>query len=353
MFYRIFLILILICMTGPDAYASERIYRVELLVFRHLQGVAESSPQTTLRGFSSALDLWPPAPAEALPDLPAGDVSPGAGAATAEQAGAAADLQPGEPAGAAAGEDENTGTGGENYAGTEQQPLTEELVPATMALDTPSDTMQTAWQRLKLSSAYRPELYLSWQQAGQHPYPLVRVHDLEVLIEEGPYADLRPIPAAGAAGQALAMADLAQDDVALLPAGGGQPIVAAPPGGEPADQGTQASGEDAAPPEPLRYYRLDGTARLSRRRFLHLDLDLEYREPTANIAETGNSPAVDAAQAHTGPEHSYLVYTLHQKRTVQTRRMEYFDGPVLAVLALISRIDSAPTPDAALDPAAE
>jgi hypothetical protein len=39
---------------------------------------------------------------------------------------------------------------------------------------------------------------------------------------------------------------------------------------------------------------------------------------------------------------AFRVHTLKQNRQVQTRNLEYFDGPVLAVLALISRIDEEP-----------
>jgi hypothetical protein len=43
------------------------------------------------------------------------------------------------------------------------------------------------------------------------------------------------------------------------------------------------------------------------------------------------------------------VHTLQQSRQVQIQRMEYFDGPVFGVLALVSRIDAATAQDTAAD----
>ncbi len=252
----------------PGVDAADPGYRVELLVLRHLDGQAELLPQTTLRDFSAALDLL---------------------------------LPPAEPAA-----EEPALAGGTPVQGVEAQPLPAEEQPQAadaavqiLLVETQSDEMQLTWQRLRGSSAYRPELYLSWQQPGQEPYPLIRLHDQEVLIEDDPYAGLRM----------NADGDAESADIALF--------------------------------EPTRFYRLDGTARLSRSRFLHLDLDIEYREPLSGDAAQAQPPAAaDQAYGETAPRPTaYLVHTLQQSRQVQIEHMEYFDGPVFGVLALVSRID--------------
>jgi hypothetical protein len=262
----------------PGVRAADSGYRVELLVLRHLDGQAELQPQTTLRDFSAALDLLLP-PAEV----------------TAE-----------EPAVA----------GGTPVPNTEAQPLTAEeepeaADPATQIalVETQSDTMQLAWQRLRGSSAYRPELYLSWQQPGQQPFPLIRLHDQQVLIEDDPRAGLPMNVDGDGETTAIALA------------------------------------------EPTRFYRLDGTARLRRSRFLHLDIDIEYREPLSGGAAQAQPPtAADRAYGATAPQPTaFLVHTLQQSRQVQIQRMEYFDGPVFGVLALVSRIDAATAQDTAAD----
>ena len=279
--YRIYLILFLITLLGcRGVHAADSGYRVELLVLRHLDGQAELPPQTTLRDFSAALDLLLP-PAEPAAEEPA--VADGTPVPSTEAQPLAAEEEP------------------------------EAADPATqiVLVETQSDEMQLAWQRLRGSSAYRPELYLSWQQPGQEPYPLIRLHDQEVLIEDDPNAGLR------------------------MTADG------------------NAESADIALPEPTRFYRLDGTARLRRSRFLHLDLDIEYREPLSADAAQAQPPA-NRAYGKTAPRPAaFLVHALQQSHQVQIEHMEYFDGPVFGVLALVSRIDVTTGQDTAAEPADE
>lgn len=199
-----------------------------------------------------------------------------------------------------------------------------EAGPQAVLIETQSEVMQRAWQRLRSSSAYKPELYLSWQQPGAEPFPSIRVHDGEVLVEFDPYADLR------------ARAAAALEEVPVF-----------------SDTTTTVSGDVEAAdeemdepeeiiPEPVRYYRIDGTASLRKTRFLHLDLDLEYRE--ALFSNAGQSHSNQAPEHQVEKElrpSAFLVHTLKQSRQVQTQDMEYFDGPVFAVLATISRVETA------------
>ena len=67
--YKIFLISILIAFSFP-AQAQEQVerhYRVEIIVFRHLDGTSDTAPEETLRDLTHVLDLdAPPATEEEL-----------------------------------------------------------------------------------------------------------------------------------------------------------------------------------------------------------------------------------------------------------------------------------------------
>ena len=83
---------------------------------------------------------------------------------------------------------------------------------------------------------------------------------------------------------------------------------------------------------------------LKRTRFLHLEFDLELRE--AVYDELAMTQALIAQEEAAEGEielpqpSSFLIHSLQQSRQVKTQRMEYFDGPVLSVLAHITAIDA-------------
>ncbi len=299
--YKIYLIVYLtLILHCPSALSDDQRYRVELLVLRHLDGHSELIPQTTLRDFSSAQDLLLSPAAVADEEPPVVDGAPAVGGETGQLAAA------------------------------EESP---EADPAAqiVLVETQSDTMQLAWQRLRSSSAYRPELYLSWEQPGQEPFPLIRLHDQAVLFEDDPYAELRLNP--DSAGH---------DAVAVFTDIGATA------------NGSNADGDGAATavalPEPTRFYHLDGSARLSRSRFLHLELDIEYREPLpADATPQQPQPAPNLADGEAPQPGPFLVHTLHLSRQVQIQEMEYFDGPVIAVLALVSRAATISNQDTTVD----
>lgn len=185
-------------------------------------------------------------------------------------------------------EEEGTNAGAE----TEIPSEAEEPDPnALIHIEEMSEVMQEAWRRLRLSAPFRPEQYLSWEQGREEPFPTLRVHDLEAVMVVDPYAELR---------------------LELL---------------------------DQALPDPTMYYRLDGTVSLKRKRFLHLELNLQLREAVWDdeslvMADIG-TPETEAPLPS-----SFLVQNLQQSRQVKTGRMEYFDGPVLSVLAFITSIEA-------------
>lgn len=251
-------------------------YRVEIIVLSHLHHDAVPDEITRLRDFSAALDFLAPA-VEGDGDAPGDhDAAAAADGITAAGDVPGAEQSVGEPV-------DGSGAGDE----PEMDPWQEVVHLPEMGPE-----MQEAWRRLRLSGPFRPLQFLAWEQGGDAPFPSLRVHDLEVVHSEDPWIEER---------EALA---LASEDA------------------------------DSLPP-PIRHYRLDGTAMLRRSRFLHLALALELRTPRYERNKEPNNEMNNELQLEPT---SYLVHRLEQSRVVATGRMEYFDGPVLGVLAWISDI---------------
>ena len=80
-----------------------------------------------------------------------------------------------------------------------------------------------------------------------------------------------------------------------------------------------------APPPRQAVYRVDGSARLRRRQFLHLDLDLVWQQ-RAEAIQAGNEP-------------EWRLHRLAQSRVVEPGRVEYFDSSRFGVLALVRRFE--------------
>lgn len=281
--YNIFLLLIIICLPGMNpAFAQDTRYRVELLVLSHISHDSDAEELNQLEDFSAAVDFLTPPPAKENEEI-AGTEEP---VAAEEPVTEMTELSVEQP----------------------------ELLPdpnALVHIEEMSDVMQESWRRLRLSGPFRPEQYLSWEQGEQEPFPTLRVHDLEVVMMDDPYAALRQ-----------ELADQEQETTLVF-----------------TDPAAADSGEQPALPDPVMYHRLDGTATLRRTRFLHLDLDLQLREavwgdtnflPNFSTEETGE-------QEPRQPD-AFLVHSLKQSRQVKTGRMEYFDGPVLGVLAFVTPV---------------
>ena len=301
MIYRIFLIVILIFYVAPGM-AGEKRYRVEILVLSLLQHEAVPSDVEWLRDFSSSLDFLKVEDSEATQDdelFPDKD-------------------QPEEP-----WADVN-----DELFSDEDQP--EEPWADVIAVESMSDAMLEAWRRLRLSALFRPEQYLSWEQSADEPFPSLRIHDLEVLLMDDPYADLRETDGVEAKEEEKEKTVVFTDQANPLPG----------------DAIEQAAGESVVEPElpePTLYYRIDGTVMLRRLRFLHLDLDLELRQAVFDEPLLTPAPSVNRESESGEPElplpTSFLIHKLKQSRQVKSQRMEYFDSPVLGVLAWITAFE--------------
>jgi hypothetical protein len=313
--YIIYLILFMTCAASVETLqAQDTRYRVEVLVLTHLHHNAEPRDVPWISDYSEALDfLTPPPPEE--PD-PCAEL--------------AAETEPEEAVDDAAAIDPDMQV---------LEEVVEEVDPnAVIHVEEMSPVMQDAWRRLRLSAPFRPEQYLSWEQGSQEPFPKLRLHDLEVVLVDDPYAALRePLP-----GETEEEPTMPSEPMSI------EKLCA---------QSLEPNPLDEDPlPDPTLYYRIDGTVVMRRSRFLHLDLDLQMREAVFE-AETEPAQLGLLSASYTEPvdedeepaeeprPSSFLLHDLVQSRQVKTGRMEYFDTPVLGVLAYISTVEPEAQPE--------
>lgn len=287
--YVTILILVIIIIQGLEpVLAEESRYRVEVIVLTHLGHDQEGREVRLLNDYSSALDFLQP-PVE---DTEAAEVLTEAEEAAVDPSDVGID---------------------EGLLGV----VEEDPWNVVTHVEQMGPEMQEAWRRLRLSAPFRPLQYLAWEQGSNPPFPLLRVHDLETVLVEDPWAEERLLQAAAEEskvfGDAVAtsgQAGFAEDDAEALP-------------------------------DPIAYYRLDGSVSLTRSRFLHLAMAVEWREPVfdetlasvpAPLPSTLGEPPLSPLPS------AFLVHRLEQSRPVRTGRMEYFDGPFLGVLAWVSDI---------------
>lgn len=154
--------------------------------------------------------------------------------------------------------------------------------------------MDDAWRRLRSSQTYQPLVYAAWEQNRVDYYPPMRIHDDQAIDTR-----LRP-------PTKILVADLAAAD----------PLAA----------------------YRSTFYQLDGSLQLRRSRFLHLSLDLEYREKDAREAFAAAMPAGQAFPGVADTADVYRAYALLQNRQVNTGEMQYFDTPFLGALVMVTAI---------------
>jgi hypothetical protein len=287
--------------------AQDTRYRVEVIVLTHLGHAEAPQEVTALRDYNDAIDfLAPPANSE---DAEAPAEAP---AAVGDEAadGAAAEPEP----------------------------------PAVVHIEELGDVMRDAWRRLRLSAPFRPLVSLAWEQGRDEPFPVLRLHDATLVRTDDPWAAIRERLAAGEPIDAWIDAGLVPD---LPPQDGAANATDADP----------ANALLGALPPPRRYYALDGTVSLVRSRFLHLQVDLQQREAveTALTAEPlvlprglRTMPAATPQAAAPPAPGAWRVFDMQQSRQVKSGQIEYFDGPVLSVLAYITPVtadENAPQSD--------
>jgi hypothetical protein len=299
--YKLFLFPFIACVLFPSvALGQDYRYRVEVLVLSHLDNSSEPREFHRLDNYSDAIDYLTPPPPEEAADT------------DAAQEREAPELP-------------------ENAAALDAEPAEEEL-PRVIHIEEMSELMKENWRRLRLSAPFRPQQYLSWEQAGDEPFPALRMHNLEVVLVEDPWAEER----------------LLLEEQALEAHEGG--LASGPDATEDAlGEAGEDENEDGLP-DPYVYYQLDGTITLRRSRFLHLDVRLDWREPMYEDSMANNGAPTAASATSLLPSYpseteappvpsAFLVHRLEQSRLVRTGRLEYFDHPMLGLLAYITRFE--------------
>jgi hypothetical protein len=304
--YKIFIILFLLFYVAQTV-AGEKRYRVEIIVLTHLRHEAVPSDAESLGDFSGSLDFL-----EAKSDEDEEED----------------------------GEDENRGDRQDDVVGAELlQETGPELLPDedqpedpwadVIAVEDMSDVMRETWRRLRLSAPFRPEQYLSWEQSANEPFPSLRIHDPDVLLIENSCTVLQETLAAEAS-EDLDSPFVFTDQGNILP-----------------EHAIENAVEEAELPDPVLFYRIDGTVMLRRSRFLHLDIDIELRQatfyeppPPLTPLLGGESESDETGEPELPLAPSFLIHQLEQSRQVKSQRMEYFDSPVLGVLSWITPFEA-------------
>lgn len=276
---------------GTDGETIERppVYRVELVVFRHADGVSDDRRSEAPEDYTGlpnpivvarageiaelALNVLDEAvPVDATPE-PAGDAAPFLRAAVDD------------------GEE-----------------IVRPVPPMYAARAGLSAEMARALGRLEDSAAFEPLVSQAWFQPaepGRRTAP-IRIHDGTVVDRIEPQG----------AGRPLFFPDV------LIP----RVEIPAEPDGRfrPRMQMVPLFG---APPPPRNVYRLDGRARLRRGQFLHLDLELVWQMP-------------EQAQRFEAAPAGWRLHRLVQSRVVRPGRLEYFDSALIGVLARVTRFET-------------
>jgi len=158
-----------------------------------------------------------------------------------------------------------------------------------------SSRMDGVWRRLRTSQGYRPLLYKSWVQNRVDFYPPMRVHNESVIDTQ-----LRP-------PTNIVVADLAAE----------YPLAA----------------------YRSTFYQLDGSVQLRRSRFLHLYVDLEYRdENSGEIIEIDLFDSQEGSVELAGFNEKHSIFKLKENRQIRTGRLQYFDAPHFGALILVTAI---------------
>ncbi len=302
--YKIFIILFLLFCVAQTV-AGEKRYRVEIIVLTHLRHEAIPADAESLREFSGSLDFL---------------------AAKIEQE------EDDENENSEAGPDDHVVAELLQEAGTEFLPdedQPEEPWADVIAVEDMSDVMRETWRRLRLSAPFRPEQYLSWEQSANEPFPSLRIHDPNVLLIENSCTDLHET-----------LATEASEDADT-------PFVFTDQGNILPGDAIENAAKEVELPDSTLFYRIDGTVMLRRSRFLHLDIDIELRQATFDEQPLPLTPILgsdresgEPGELELPPAPSFLIHQLEQSRQVKSRRMEYFDSPVLGVLAWITPFEA-------------
>jgi len=135
---------LLLLITSSAVHAESGAYRVEVIVFRNLLEVAETTQVQELRSFSRYPDTEEINIPEAPIKKPAESIN-------------------------------------EQFAGDLVEILPNDLPDDLHIITRKSSRMDGVWRRLRSSKSYRPLVYAAWQQNRTDYYPAMRVHDSNII----------------------------------------------------------------------------------------------------------------------------------------------------------------------------
>lgn len=283
------------------------VYRVELIVFAHVDGRSDRLPRPEPVDFTGLLDPLLLATTHQAADAAAGALE----RRLAITAPDPTDVRP------------------LPYLESETARI-EPIPPAFTALNNLSPAMQRTLDRLLGSGDHEVMLTRSWTQTAerQRSTPDLRLHDRSIVATSSPRRAVAPpwIPI-----ELRVPVDVAED-------------------------GTVRFQRLFRPRPPrLEIYRIDGSARLRRRQFLHLELDLfwQQRDPglpgSARRELASTIPASPSSPNAPAEPRDWLIHRMTQSRVIEPGRFEYFDSSRFGVLALVHRFEQVvpePEPEA-------
>ena len=194
-------------------------------------------------------------------------------------------------------------------------PTTDGVMPRAFQLVPAEEFRLTdAWKSLEKSSAHRPLLQVAWIQPG---LPAEKARLVHVRNPNGALGAVALTPDAG-------------DDASLTPADGG---------------GAMLGARVDMARDPSRV-ALDGTLRVHRARYLHVQADLLYYRPLESDGPAPVPPGDDpnALPSADSPDTAFIehllaeedtaprVFRLTESRRMRSRELHYLDHPLFGVL---------------------
>lgn len=270
------LLTLLLLVTSSSVLAASDAYRVEVIVFRHLQATPEPREATELRSFSRFPDLEERTPAETLSE--------------------AADEPPTAP------------SPGDTLA---NELVADELYRSDLPDDLrviteKSEKMDATWRRLRSSKGYRPLVYAAWEQNRIDYYPPIRIHDQNLIDTQ-----------LQAPGNIL-FADLTALD----------PLAAY------RSNFYQIDGSLQLRRSRFLHLYLDLELREEASRTISAAND-QATSGASFLATADEQFLTDTNVDETG---GYAVYAIQQNRQVSTGEMQYFDTPYFGALVYVTNV---------------
>ncbi len=175
-------------------------------------------------------------------------------------------------------------------------------------------TLRKEWSRLKRSAGFRPLLHTAWRQPGFSREESRAVH-----------------LSSDSVGSPLGRESTSQP--AARPS---------PPTTSPAGQSAQLTTNESAPAGLAKEPVIDGTIRVWRERYLHVEADLRFALELEPTPYSGHSASLTGA----GARAESVFFRLTERRRMRSRKLHFLDHPMFGMLVEITPFEL-PDPPAA------